>query len=51
MKYWSLRILFRLWDSLLQFKVMVLILSWGLVLSFLEGGVLSFLEGGVSLPS
>jgi hypothetical protein len=46
MKYWSLQILFKLWDSLLQFKVMVLTLSWGLVLSFLEGRVLSFLEGG-----
>lgn len=41
MKYWSSQILFRLSDSFLQFKVMVLTLSLGLVLSFLEGGVSS----------
>jgi hypothetical protein len=41
MKYWSSQILFRLWDSLLQFKVMVLTLSSGLVLPFLEGWVSS----------
>jgi hypothetical protein len=41
MKYWSSQILFRLSDSFLQFKVMVLTLSSGLVLSSLEGRVSS----------